>query len=549
MASGKRYPKPINGYRKKAMSVDKEVILIVDDDPLEREIVADDLKSLGFNNILYAASGAEALSLIKSGTVTTLLTDIMMPGMDGPQFLRQLAEVGCKARVVLISGVSNDIMNSIGTLGRSHGLNLLGYIHKPTTPVALKAMLQREVTAPKATGTKQVAPQLDLSAGRLRDALNQAEIHPWYQPKVDIEHLRLTGVEALARWRFPDGKLISPAEFIPAIEALGLADELFFCILEQVLKDLRRWRAAGRYFKVSVNLSMDCAFKLDLPERIDVLLEKYDIPPDQLVVEVTESRVMSDSARAMETLTRLSLMGAALSIDDFGTGYSNLVQVANLPFGELKLDGSFVQKIDTDSKADAILRGTIVLGRSLGMDIVAEGVESFGQLDWLRNNGADVAQGYLLARPMAVGPFDTWLQNWRPGLATQPGCARQFNVLVVDDERSMRSLVDTQLRQHLPEARIFLASSGEEALKIAAEELIDATTLDFHMPGIDGLELLRQLRNCCPSARHVFLTANLTEQIAKEATRLGALYCPKPLMEPQIDRIVRYFGYPASHRQ
>jgi CheY-like chemotaxis protein len=286
---------------------------------------------------------------------------------------------------------------------------------------------------------------------------------------------------------------------------------------------------------------MDCAFQLDLPERLQALLKKYAVPAKQIIIEVTESRLMADQSAAMETLTRLSLLGFILSIDDFGTGYSSLAKVAALPFGELKLDLSFVQQAGMDIKADAILQSTVTLGRSLGMEVVAEGVETFEQLDILRNFGALVVQGFLVARPMSAKQFEGWLANWRPGFHTKPGCARQFSLLVVDDDRAMRAVIEAELVDRMPAVRVFTAANGEEALSIATNNFIDAATLDFHMPGIDGLKLLRRLRNCCPTARYVLLTSDLSELTAREATRLGALYCPKPLIAPQADRIVRYF--------
>jgi CheY-like chemotaxis protein len=289
---------------------------------------------------------------------------------------------------------------------------------------------------------------------------------------------------------------------------------------------------------------MDCAFHLDLPDRMNALLRKHGANAEQVVIEVTESRLMEDRAAALETLTRVSLAGFRLSIDDFGTGYSSLSQVAALPFGELKVDGSFVQQSTVDAKARAIMRSTVTLGRSLGLDVVAEGVETFDQLELLRECETPTIQGYLVARPMPADQFERWLDNWRPGLYDAPGCTRQFTLLVVDDSSSMRAVISAEMAQRLPEAKVLAAASGEEALNIADQQPIDAATLDFHMPGLDGLELLRRLKNKCPAARYALLTGDLAEATAREATRLGALYCPKPMTAPQADRLVRYFIEP-----
>lgn len=527
------------------MSLNEEIILVIDDDPLQLEIMADDLSNLGVGTFFIADGGAKALDILirERGRITTILTDINMPEMDGPQLLRKLADIGCSARIVLISGAKADIMHSMGRLGQSHGLQVIGFIQKPVSPEALKTLLVGHAESRK---RQSAAPDqdLDLSPARLIAALKKREIHPWYQPKTGGPRLRLSGVEALARWRLPSGAMISPAEFIPPIEAAGLADELFFCIFEQVLEDTKRWRDAGMRIKASINMTIDSAYKLDLPERISTVMEKTAAAPDGLVIEITESRLMANPAAAIETLTRLSLMGIVLSIDDFGTGYSGLAQVANLPFGELKLDGSFVQQIGKSPKADAILRSTITLGRSLGMEVVAEGVETSRQLDLLRAMGADVIQGFLVARPMPASVFEQWLASWRPGRAEQPGCKRPITVLVVDDERSMRMVIQAELEKRLHGARILTAASGNEALKIAREQTIDAVTLDYHMVGLNGLETLIQMRDICPSSRQVLLTADPNEEIARNATSLGALYCLKPMSGAQADRIARHFCEP-----
>lgn len=348
-------------------------------------------------------------------------------------------------------------------------------------------------------------------------------------------------MEALARWQLPDGAMISPAQFIPAIESHRLADALFDSMLRQVLDDLARWRAADRFFKISVNLSMDSAHDLGLPDRIDALLDKYIIPADQLIIEVTESRLMSDKSKAIETLSRISLKGIALSIDDFGTGYSGLSQLAALPFAELKIDGSFVQRASFDSKAMAILKSTVTFGRSLGMEVVAEGVETIDQLDMLRSLGAGQMQGYLIARPMSAQNLEIWLANWRPGLAIAPGCTRPYTVLIVDDSKSMRMVIEAEMSHRIRGVKIIHAENGQQALEIAARAPVDAATIDYHMPGMNGIELINKLRNMAPASRYVLLTAELSEAVAKEAVAAGALYLPKPLSPNLVARAVQHF--------
>lgn len=531
------------------MPLSEDVVLVVDDDFLIREIMTQQLESFGVAKIVTAESAKTALAILASGEpFSVLLIDLVMPEMDGPRFMHELADMHCTARIVLVSGARTELMQSICELGKAQGLNMAGFLQKPVSPHNLRLLLEQsparpDQRPPPVPGSANQPAEV-YSREQLAAALAAKAIHPWYQPKVLADSLRIVGVEALARWRTADGRMVSPAFFVPAIEQHGLSSELFFCMLEQVLAHLGQWRAQGYVLKAAVNLSMDCTQSLSLPDEIARRLATAGIAADQLIIEITESKLMSDRAKSMETITRLALMGLRLSIDDFGTGYSSLQQLAELPFNELKIDGSFVQKAGTDPKAKTILQTTIMFGRSLSMDVIAEGVEHFSQLELLRHFGADSIQGYLIAKPAAATAFLTWMKQWRPGLVTRPGCDRPPCLMVVDDDVSMRALVAEILRTRMPNADILFAADGGEALALAAKHAIDFTTLDFNMPGLDGLELLQRLRELLPAARHTLLTAKLDDNVARKTVSLGALYCPKPLTAAQANRIVAYFNQP-----
>jgi EAL domain-containing protein (putative c-di-GMP-specific phosphodiesterase class I) len=241
-------------------------------------------------------------------------------------------------------------------------------------------------------------------------ALSQSDFVPWYQPKLELRSGRIIGVEALARWYPAGGQAVSPAHFVPALEAHGLADALFFMLTRQVVRDLRLWQQQGMPLRAAINMSMDTAHNLQLPELLGQIVTGAGLQPSDLVLEITESRLMMDRSLAMETITRLSMMGFVLSIDDFGTGYSSLVQLIDLPFRELKIDGSFVQRALSERKAQAVLRIAILLGQQLGMGVVAEGVESPEQLEFIRRAGCDVVQGHHFARAMPFATCTEWLR-------------------------------------------------------------------------------------------------------------------------------------------
>jgi diguanylate cyclase (GGDEF)-like protein len=239
-------------------------------------------------------------------------------------------------------------------------------------------------------------------AGELRRAINEHEIVLTYQPKAHIASGAVTGVEALARWQHPVEGVISPSEFIPIAEQTNLLHALTERILDQALEQLRDWRARGFELTMAVNLSMRNLLDATLADQIAERLRRYSIKPSKLELELTEGMLMSDPRRAKEILLRLKEVGVGLSVDDFGTGYSSLAYLKDLPVDTIKIDRSFVIDMETEPRNAAIVRSTVDLGRNLGLEVVAEGVETQTAYDELARLGCDYAQGYLLARPLAA---------------------------------------------------------------------------------------------------------------------------------------------------
>ena len=390
-----------------------DTILLVDDDAFQLEVIGMQLAGLGYTDVILAQGGDEALDLFDcyGARITVIISDLSMPEMDGLVLMRHLAQRGFSASIILLSGMTDDILSSAAGLAQSHHIDLLGVLSKPCEPVRLGELLAAR--RPHNTGLSTQRIEEALTPQRLAQALAAGEFSPWYQPKVDIHTGKIVSAEALARWPVESGGMIGPARFVPAIEAAGLADQLFFSMASVVLADLARWRSQGIQSKAAVNMSMDTALNLAMPEQLLQLVKATGLRPADLIIEVTESKLMVERPLAMETLTRLSLMGFVLSIDDFGTGYSSLVQLVDLPFKELKIDASFVQRASTERKAEAILRISVTIGLTLGMSVVAEGVETIEQMEFLRNCGGTIVQGYHLARPMPFAECTEWLQRDR----------------------------------------------------------------------------------------------------------------------------------------
>ncbi|MDA3649799.1 bifunctional diguanylate cyclase/phosphodiesterase [Saccharopolyspora indica] len=245
---------------------------------------------------------------------------------------------------------------------------------------------------------------------QFRQALDTGQVEVHYQPKVALPERRVVGAEALVRWSHPEYGRLNPDEFIPLVEATGLVDALTSFVMECALVKIRKWLDTGLRMSVAVNLSVRNLADEAFPDRVAEALLRHDIPPELLTFELTESSVMADPERSLPVLRRLHAMGVVLAVDDFGTGYSSLAYLRRLPVDEVKIDKSFVLGMGTDLGDMAVVRSIVELGHSLSLAVVAEGVEDDAARDLLVQMGCDVAQGYLISRPLSEERFEAWLQ-------------------------------------------------------------------------------------------------------------------------------------------
>ncbi|WP_409183521.1 putative bifunctional diguanylate cyclase/phosphodiesterase [Amycolatopsis sp. VS8301801F10] len=245
---------------------------------------------------------------------------------------------------------------------------------------------------------------------QFRQSLEDGHVSVHYQPKVTLPNRQVQGVEALVRWVHPEFGRLGPDEFVPAIEAAGLIGVLTSFVLEQSLKRVRKWLDEGLRISAAVNLSVRNLSDDDFPAKVQRELERFDVPPELLTFELTESGVMSDPQKALPILRELHSLGIVLAVDDFGTGYSSLAYLRQLPVDQVKIDKSFVLGMGTDLGDLAVVRSIVELGHSLGLTVVAEGVEEDVARDQLEAMGCDVAQGYLISRPLPEDRLEAWLQ-------------------------------------------------------------------------------------------------------------------------------------------
>lgn len=388
-------------------------VLAVDDDPLALRTITHVLARIGIASVKGCDSGPAALEVLDGagGPVDVIVLDLNMPGMDGIEFIRRLVARRYTGGIVLLSGEDEATLQSAETLLRAHKLRALGHLHKPVEPSQLASLLGLWRPSGEQS-TAESGP--DYSVDEVRRAIDASELVTHFQPQVAVATGQVVGVEALVRWRHPRDGLVYPDRFIAVAEMHGLIDRLTDAVLRQAVAQVRAWRATGLDLRIAINLSMQTLSALDFPDRLQGLVDSSGIRPSDLVLEVTESRLMVDPSAALDVLTRLRMKRFRLSIDDFGTGHSSLAQLRDVPVDELKVDRGFVHGAADNPRLAAIFAASQGLARQLRLDFVAEGVDDDSDWQFLRRSGCDYAQGYFIARPMPAELLSKWIESWPP---------------------------------------------------------------------------------------------------------------------------------------
>ena len=320
-----------------------------------------------------------------------------------------------------LAGLTIDAAATVGVaVAPEHGDDGASLMRRVDVALSNAKNVGRKVTVYDPSMEQESLQRLRLVT-ELRAAIGSGQVVVKYQPKVNLRSRDLVGVEALVRWNHPEYGEVVPDRFVPLAEVTGLIGILTDHVLSESLAQCRVWLDRDLRIPVAVNLSTRTLLDAEFPDRVAALLEEYDVPADMLSFELTESSVMTDPDRMKPVLHRLHEVGTGLSIDDFGTGYSSLAQLRRLPVDEVKIDKVFVFSMGTDLGDLAIVRAIIELGHSLGLRVVAEGVEDELARDLLAGNDCDVIQGYLVSRALDPDRLDAWLSARtavRPG---QPG--------------------------------------------------------------------------------------------------------------------------------
>ncbi|MEO6103814.1 MAG: EAL domain-containing response regulator [Pseudoxanthomonas sp.] len=389
-------------------------ILVLDDEPFMLRLLTHMLAGLGFSSVTTCDSGSLALAQVAAPAQPPdlILMDLNMPHMDGIQFVRKLVEHNYRGSLLLISAEDERVMQMAEKLVQAHHITVLGHLRKPASRQALAQVLEKWRPQSHVPHPAMKSYGVD----ELRTAIDQGQLVNYYQPKVAVDSGAVVGVETLVRWRHPQDGLVFPDQFIGMAEEHGLIDPLTRLVLGGALAQARRWRRRGLPLRIAVNVSMDNLSSVDFADFVTATAAAAEHAPHDLMLEVTEGRLMHDQRAPLETLTRLRMKRFRLSIDDFGTGHSSLAQLRDISFDELKIDRSFVHGALHDGTARAMYDASLGLGKQLGMEVVAEGVEDNDDWKLLRLTGCDLAQGYFIGRPMPAADLPGWIASWNERL-------------------------------------------------------------------------------------------------------------------------------------
>lgn len=399
-------------------SANERGILIIDDDETQRDWLSSILRRAHETVVFTANDGVAALECLRlnDAHIGLLICDLQMPGMDGMALLRRIGEAGHQQTIIISSGSDSSITRSVELMVAAFGLKVLGSLPKPVTSKALESLLQLYRQGPV---MKSGGSAIRLVPADITRAVENAEFVPFYQPKVNFATGALAGVEALVRWIHPSHGILRPDEFLPFVAEQNKLVELTQAVIATAIERAGSWRKEGIQLTVNVNLSLSALDNPFFCEEVQAQLSAHGLAARDMTFEILETAAMKDVGRTLETMTRLRLNGFGLAIDDFGTGFSSFEQLSSIPFTELKIDRSFVSGVGDSPRMAAVVRSCIDLAHRLNLKVVAEGVESQADWDFLLAAGATEAQGYLIARPLPEDQFLMWAHHWR-SRAPQP---------------------------------------------------------------------------------------------------------------------------------
>lgn len=360
--------------------------------------IADDLHS-----IHRLITGLDALPDV-------LITGLRFADGDGFQLIRQLAKRPHPPALFIASHQQRAVIKAALALAEACRIEVAGSAEQP---IEARAIGQSLATfEPGRMGRAQQIARPPLERDDLLSLLDRGALYPWMQPKLRLSSQEVVGFEALMRAHDNAGALILPDRLISALACHGLLDEATMRMARQTVDFVATALSEGMAISASINVSMQSLSNFAFCRELALIVERAQLDPSWITIEITETDAMADMLSVIENAARIRMLGFNLAIDDFGTAYSSLFQLSRIPFSELKIERAFISGVDEDSGKQAIVRACSQLGTSLGLHVVAEGVETAEELDFVRQAGCSHIQGYLVARPMPAARALDWLRGF-----------------------------------------------------------------------------------------------------------------------------------------
>ena len=387
--------------------------LIVDDSLSMRLEAQRILDEIGFDKILLAENGQQALEILAGNTIDFLLTDLNMPIMDGVELLAEIEKSNTyRLYVGVMSGLDASLLNSVREIAEDSEFDLIGILAKPIDMNATRLMLApHSPENQRSIFLRHESEQCSVS--ELATALANNEIVSFCQPKINLDNGEVVGLEALARWQHPKRGLLMPATFIEHLETGVLAKQHFLYQITHILEIIPELDSINPNLTINANMPVSLLVDPSLVEELLQLFTQHGADPQRLILEVTETSVMSNLKASLTTLARLRMKGFGISMDDYGTGYSSMQQLAKCPFTELKIDRSFVHNSASNPKLLSILNAALGICKQLQLTSVAEGVENQADFQLVRAMGWSIGQGYYFSHPLPFNQLLTFLFTHR----------------------------------------------------------------------------------------------------------------------------------------
>ncbi len=387
-------------------------LLVVDDSVAILMFVEAILNELGYDNVTTYDSAEKALEEVQQAPqrFAGILTDLNMPGMDGMEFMRQLGELGYRGGVIIVSEMAPRVIDLASELAKQNRVLLISNISKPVQLNEVELALNK-LNLFREREFSQLNP---LTEQELLNAISNNQLTPFYQPKVHRSSNTIKSVEVLARICDPRmGDPILPARFIRTAQEHDLTNLVLFQLFEKATRDYRDLVACFGYeFKLAFNITPQQLNDLSCPDKLALILEINNLRPEQVILEITEEHALKSNTQ-LETINRLRMRGYGLSLDDFGTGFTNVHQLRTLPYTEIKIDRTLISNIETDRFSQVIVQTLIDIASKERIDLVAEGIERLGELEFLQKIDTDILlQGYLISRPKAKDELIAWFRTW-----------------------------------------------------------------------------------------------------------------------------------------